>query len=109
MLYRDTRSTQRPSAVTVERYGEEKHVRMTQNVREETERTEGQEGETTEQTVFVYDEVFFQMDPEREEMEEEIAADFDDWWEYGSQEEEAEPTLEERVAAIEDYLIGGAL
>lgn len=69
-------------------------------------------GEVTEseedgQTVYTYDEVLFTLEPGRTETAEDIEADLQDWWEYGSQPEEPLPTLEERVAAIEDYIIGG--
>ena len=36
-----------------------------------------------------------------------IAAEFEDWWAYGSQPEEPLPTLEERVAMLEDFIISG--
>lgn len=67
---------------------------------------EGIGEETGEQTMFVYDEVEFDLEAEREETAADIEADFDGWWEYGSQEDESMPTLEERISAIEDYLLG---
>ena len=36
-----------------------------------------------------------------------IEADFDEWWAFGSQPVEPLPTLEEWVAAIEDFIISG--
>ena len=80
-------------------------MRLADNVREET-RIEGTGEDAVEQTMFVYDEVEFDLEPEREETAADIEADFEGWWEFGSQEEIAEPTLEERISAIEDYLLG---
>ena len=77
----------------------EKFVRLADHIREE--KRDGQD-------VFVYDEVQFTLEAEREETAEDIEADFDGWWEYGSQEETAAPTLEERISAIEDFLLGEA-
>lgn len=74
-----------------------KFVRLADHIREE---------ERDGQAVYVYDEVQFELEAEREETAADIQADFEDWWEYGSQEEAAEPTLEERISAIEDYLLG---
>jgi hypothetical protein len=79
---------------------EGKVVRLADNIRQEEE--DGQ-------TVYTYDEVLFTMDPDRTETAEDIAEDFDAWWEFGSQPEEPEPTLEDRVSAIEEFLIGGDL
>jgi hypothetical protein len=69
-------------------------------------------GEVTEsqedgQTVYTYDEVLFTLEAGRTETVADIEEDLFDWWDYGSQPEEPLPTLEERVAAIEDYIIGG--
>lgn len=99
MLLKDTRSNAQPSAVLVDDWQDgTKSVRMAGNIREEA----GEDG-----TVFVYDEVTFELEAGRTETAEDIAADFDAWWEYGSQPEEPEMTLEERVAAIEDFIISG--
>ena len=99
MLLRDTRSSVRPCAVLLdEKEDGTKIVRMSGNVREETE--EGQ-------VLYVYDEALFELEAEREETAEDIEADFEGWWEYGAQEEEPLPTLEERVAMLEDYIISG--
>ena len=99
MLLKDTRSNAQPSAVLVDDWQDgTKSVRMAGNVREES----GEEG-----VVFVYDEVTFDLEAGRTETAADIAEDFEGWWEYGSQPEEPEMTLEERVAAIEDYIISG--
>ena len=99
MLLRDTRSSVRPCAVLLdEKEDGGKIVRMAGNIREENE--EGQ-------VLYVYDEALFELEAEREETAEDIEADFEGWWEYGAQEEEPLPTLEERVAMLEDYIISG--
>ena len=107
MLWRNTESTEKPSKVTIGTMPEgNRFVRLADNIREEM-RTEagGEEGQATEQKVYIYDEVQFELEAEREETERDIQRDFEGWWEYGSQEESGEPTLEERVAAIEDFLL----
>ena len=99
MLLKDTRSNAQPSAVLVDDWQDgTKSVRMAGNIREET----GEDG-----TVFVYDEVTFELEAGRTETAADIAAEFEDWWAYGSQPVEPLPTLEERVAAIEDFIISG--
>ena len=99
MLLRDTKSTVRPSAVLMDDQEDGSKI-----VRIAGEATESEEDG---QTVYTYDEVLFTLEPGRTETAEDIEADLQDWWEYGSQPEEPLPTLEERVAAIEDYIIGG--
>ena len=99
MLLRDTKSTVRPSAVLMDDQEDgSKIVRIAGEVTE---------SEEDGQTVYTYDEVLFTLEPGRTETAEDIEADLQDWWEYGSQPEEPLPTLEERIAAIEDYIIGG--
>jgi len=100
MLLQNTKSTLEPSPVLMDETEEGKVVRLADNIRQEEE--DGQ-------TVYTYDEVLFTMDPDRTETAEDIAEDFDAWWEFGSQPEEPEPTLEDRVSAIEEFLIGGDL
>lgn len=56
--------------------------------------------------VIMYDEAAFDLPADRrEETVETITAGFDAWWAYGSTEQETPPTLEERVAALEDLLL----
>ena len=98
MLLRNTESNVRPSAVLLDEREDGKRVRLADSVREE---------ERDGETVFVYDEVVFTLEPDREETAEDIAADFEGWWEYGSQDEEPLPTIEERVSLIEEMLLGG--
>ncbi len=99
MLLKDTKGTTVPSAVLMdEKEDGGKIVRMAGNVRPLEE--DGQ-------TVYVYDEVLFELESGRSETVADIEAAFYDWWDFGSQPEEPAPTLEERVAAIEDYIISG--
>lgn len=101
MLLKNTKSTTMPSAVLLKaREDGKKDVRMADNIREE-EREDG--------PVIVYDEVVFVLSEDRTETAEDIEANFEAWWDYGSQPEEPTPTIEDRVRAIEDYLIGGLI
>lgn len=101
MLLKDTRSSELPCAVAMdEKEDGGKIVRITGEV------TEIQEDD---QTIYQYDEVVFELEAGRTETVEDIEADLNDWWEFGSQEDEPTPTLEERVAMIEDFLIGGGI
>lgn len=67
--------------------------------------------EVTEEdcTGYAYDEVIFPLPQDRaaEENAASVEAAFDDWWAYGAAYEcdEAVPTLEERVAALEELLM----
>ena len=94
MLY-SSQSTQPPAEVKVEQCPDRTIVWLTDNV---------QEIQTEDQTVYQYDEVQFDLPEDREETEETIAENFDEWWLYG-QEDHTEPTLEERVSIIEDILM----
>ena len=101
MLLKDTRSSELPCVVAMdEKEDGGKIVRITGEV------TEIQEDD---QTIYQYDEVIFELEAGRTETVEDIEADLNDWWEFGSQEDEPTPTLEERVAMIEDFLIGGGI
>lgn len=62
------------------------------------------------QTVYVYDEVVFTLPYDRaEETAESIEAEFEGWWIFGENDGEEELTLEERVAILEEVLLGGGL
>jgi len=99
MLLKGTKSNALPSVVLMDENEDgSKTVRLA---------GEADEIEEDGQTFYVYDEVLFTLEPGRTETAEDIEEDFDGWWEYGSQPEEPEQTLEERVAAIEDFIING--
>lgn len=99
MLLKDTESTVRPSVVLMdEREDGSKAVRMAGNIRKE---------KREDQQIFIYDEVTFDLEPGRNETIKDIIDEFDSWWEFGSQDEEPLPSLEERVTLIEEILMGG--
>ena len=99
MLLKDTKSNVLPSAVLMDENEDgSKTVRIAGIATESVE--DGQ-------TIYTYDEVLFTLEPGRTETVEDIEADLGDWWEYGSQEDEPLPTLEERVELIEAILMGG--
>lgn len=99
MLLRNTESSVRPSSVLMDsREDGTKAVRMAGNI---------QEVEKEDQTVFVYDEVVFDLEAGRNETAADILEEFEAWWEYGSQDPEPLPSLEERVTLIEEILMGG--
>lgn len=99
MLYLNTESNVRPSAVLLERHEDGgADVRLADNIREE---------DRDGQTMYVYDEVVFALEPDRTETETDIQQDFGMWWEYGSQPEEPMPTIEERLELVEMLLMGG--
>lgn len=97
MLLKDTRSSEKPSVVAMdEREDGSKIVRIAGEVQEVKE--DGQ-------TLYEYDEVVFTLEPGRTETVEDIQENLWEWWSFGSQEEESEPTLEERISAIEDFIL----
>ncbi len=77
-----------------------KCVRLADNVQEEV-----REDEHGEQTVFVYDEVLFELDADRTETAQDIEDHFSEWWIFGSEPEETLPTVEERLDAIEELMM----
>lgn len=105
MLLRDTRSDALPLAAVIDTAEGKKRVRLTDNVRSETVPAE----DGGEQTMYVFDEVVFDLPADRTDTDEEIREDFDAWWAYGSQDEEEPMTLEERVEMIEEMLMGGVI
>lgn len=98
-----------PETVIVEQLPDGKsRVIMRKNV--QTVTTEATETEPA-QTSYTADEVTFIL--AQATTADDISASFDSWWEYGlnHDEELTEPTIEERVAALENFaamsLIGG--
>ena len=55
---------------------------------------------------YEYDEVIFLMPSDRTETIQSIEENFEAWWEFGQQEVESEPSLEQRVSDLEDIIIG---
>ena len=99
MLLKDTKSNVLPSAVLMDENEDGSKTVRIAGIATESE----EDG----QTIYTYDEVLFTLDPGRTETVEDIEAELEDWWEYGSQEDEPLPTLEERVELIEAILMGG--
>ncbi len=67
-------------------------MRLRDNVREETKE---------DATVYVFDEVVFDLPEGRDDSIEAITEDFAAWWIYG-QEDHTPPTLEEKVDILMD-------
>ena len=72
-------------------------VRLADNITEGTDNEGG--------TAYQYDEVTFDLPQGRTDSAAQIEADFAAWWAYGSQ-DQAVPSLAERVAALEDAMLG---
>ena len=99
MLIKDTKSNVQPSAVLLDKNADgTKTVRLAGNI---------VETQVDGETVYTYDEALFTLEEGRAETAEDIEAEFEDWWDYGTQPEEPLPTLEERVAMLEDFIISG--
>lgn len=88
-------STARPVRVKMEVCPDRTIVWMTDNVEETT---------VEDQTVYLYDELRFDLPEGREETAASIEANFEDWWLYGC-EDHTEPTLEERVSLLEEIIM----
>ena len=97
MLYMGVQSSKRPDRVLVEQLPDgTKNVRLTDHV------TIEEDGETIN---YLSDEVVFQLTADRIETEQDIEAAFSDWWAFGCQPEEPDPTMEERVSILEDVIL----
>ena len=94
MLY-CAQSTLRPEKVIIENCPDRTIICLTDNV---------VELDNEEQVTYEYDEVRFDLPDDRSETVESVTEHFNEWWLYG-QEDHTEPTLEERVALIEDILM----
>lgn len=104
MIYRNAEAGTAPAKVTIEPLPDGgRLVRLTDNV-EEIERWEGE----TSWTSFTFDECVFQLPEGHDDATiADIEEAFDAWWSYGSTDEEAEAiTLEDRVAILEDLILG---
>lgn len=86
-------------------------VRLYENITEVPAPTQGAAEEAT-LTGWMADEVAFIMPAGQEADAEQMAAQFDSWWTYGAAwtpESNAEPTLEQRVAALEAVQLAALL
>lgn len=79
-----------------------KTVRISDHLETRTDDTDG-----IRQTVYTYDEAVFDLPSDRlDETEESIAEHIPEWWLYASV-DHSEPTMEERVALLEQIIMGG--
>ena len=101
MYFTGTEGTVRPDSVSMCVWPDgRKCVRLSDNI-QEIFREDDQGG----QIIYVYDEVLFELDADRTETVQDIEENFEDWWIYGSEPEEAPPTVEERLDAIEELMM----
>ena len=101
MLHTDVTAIDKPESVSLEGLPEGRtRVILTKNCKKVT--TEYEDGST--QTAYQYDEVVFLFPEGEKPTKTGIKGNMDAWWEYGSQPEEMEPTIEERVGIMEDTI-----
>ena len=97
MLY-TAEAAEKPCKVTLEALPDGgKRILLAENVKEK----EQEEGGTS----YEYEVVEFSLPDDRKETVKSITANFADWWEYGKMPEET-PTLSERVAILEELMLG---
>ena len=103
MYYKNAEAGQAPEQVALEKLPAKTIVRMTDNV---TPFQPDAEDGRPSQVMYRFDEVVFDLPADRSaETVETIAADFDAWWQFGSEDGEGSVTLEDRVAALEDMFL----
>lgn len=98
MLYAGTMAASKPPKVSLELDSSGRRiVRLTDHAK----RFESEEG-----SGYIYDEVTFPLPADRAgETVATIKADFAAWWAYGAQPEEPAPTIEERLADLEEAVL----
>lgn len=97
MLY-IAEAAEKPSKVTLEKLPDGgKRILLADNVKTK----EQEEGGIT----YEYETVVFSLPDDRDETVKSITTNFADWWEYGKTPEET-PTLAERVAILEELMLG---
>lgn len=97
MLY-IAEAAEKPSKVTLEKLPDgRKRILLADNVKTK----EQEEGGTS----YEYDVAEFYLPDDRDETVKSITTNFADWWEYGKTPEET-PTLAERVAILEELMLG---
>lgn len=95
MLLIGTKATTVPARVIIEKLETKRRVILADHI---------EQAEDPEDNGFVYDEVIFFMPDDRHETIPEIEANFDAWWEFGK-EEQKDPTIEERLADLEELVL----
>ena len=97
MLY-IAEAAEKPSKVTLEKLPDGgKRILLADNVKTK----EQEEGGIT----YEYETVVFILPDDRDETVKSITTNFADWWDYGKTTEET-PTLAERVAILEELMLG---
>lgn len=97
MLY-TAEAAEKPCKVTLEKLPDGgKRILLADNVKKKEQEENG--------TAYEYEVVEFFLPDDREETVKSITASFADWWEYGKTPEET-PTLAERVAILEELMLG---
>lgn len=107
-----TEMQEKPAAVSLEKLpGGRSWAMLHKNIEKVTK--EPQEEGETQQTFYRADEVSFFSSEDQGLTKEDLERNFAAWWEYGAawNGEEAQPTTEERLVAVEEfmalYLTGG--
>lgn len=97
MLLLNTMSGSKPSKVVFESLPTGKRVLLSSNIRAMVD-DDGC-------NLYAYDEVIFHMPHDRNETVKSVEDNFDAWWEFGQQENDLLPTLEQRVTDLEDLVL----
>ena len=99
MLHSNVMAAEKPEYVVVEQLPDgTKRVVLSKNA----SAAENEDGKS-----WVFDQADFCLEPDREEPAEDIAAAFDDWWEYAAaySQDDAAPTVEQRLESVEAALL----
>ena len=99
MLHSNVMAAEKPEYVVVEQLPDgAQRVVLSKNA----SAVENDDGES-----WVFDQADFCLEPDRTETAEEIAAAFDEWWEYASaySQDDAAPTVEQRLESVEAALL----
>lgn len=96
MLY-TAEAADKPRKVTIEHLPDDRNRVLLTNNAEKVEREDG--------TAYTYDVVEFYLPDGQKATVKAITEEFDTWWEYG-QAPEDETTVEDRVSALEDLVLG---
>ena len=97
MFLKNTRAASAPPRVIIEELPDKRRVLLASDAREITD----EDGNISVE----YDEVVFELPKTRTETASAIEAQFDAWWAYGAQEQEAPPDLEQRVSDLEELVL----
>ena len=97
-MFYTAEAAEKPRKVTIEKMPDGgKRVLLADNIKTKDQ----EEGGIT----YEYETVVFSLPDDRDETVKSITTNFADWWEYGKTPEET-PTLAERVAILEELMLG---